>query len=366
MNNRLDPRDILTLSSLLDEGMELRPELIEPWLAALGAEHRHLVPRLREMLTEHLSATQSPFMQGGPQVCGVEPSGLRPGQTIGGYTLVCEIGRGGMGCVWLAERLDSGKMRRVALKLPRSDRGPVPADRMGQEGDIGALMMHPNVVRLLQSGMDPLHGRYLAMEYLEGQPLDTWCDSQSVGIPGRLQLFLQVVRAVAHAHALGVVHLDIKPSNVLVTRDGQVHLLDFGIARRLTGSDEEQGAQQRLRILTPGYASPEQRCKEQITFASDVYSLGALCCRLLTGRLPPDPEGQDGCDLHDLLGNRETALAGRPMLDDCQQQRLFDPLAAILKQAFCREPSRRFATAHLMAESIERCLESLDPPVACS
>ncbi len=282
MNNRLDHRDILTLSTLLDEGMELRPELIEAWLAALCAEHQHLVDRLREMLTEHASATQSSFMQAGPQVSAVEVSGRAAGQTIGGYTLVREIGRGGMGCVWLAECTYNGQTRRVALKLPRADRGPVPAERMGEEGDIGALMIHPNVVRLLQSGIDPVHGRYIAMEYLEGQPLDTWCDSQSVGVQGRLRLFLQVVHAVAYAHALGIAHLDIKPSNVLVTCDGQVHLLDFGIARRLMGSDVGHAPQQRLRILTPGYSSPEQRCDEPITFASDVYSLGVIFLELAT------------------------------------------------------------------------------------
>ena len=360
MNNRLDHRDILTLSTLLDEGMELRPELIEAWLAALCAEHQHLVDRLREMLTEHASATQSSFMQAGPQVSAVEVSGRAAGQTIGGYTLVREIGRGGMGCVWLAECTYNGQTRRVALKLPRADRGPVPAERMGEEGDIGALMIHPNVVRLLQSGIDPVHGRYIAMEYLEGQPLDTWCDSQSVGVQGRLRLFLQVVHAVAYAHALGIAHLDIKPSNVLVTCDGQVHLLDFGIARRLMGSDVGHAPQQRLRILTPGYSSPEQRCDEPITFASDVYSLGALCCKLLTGRLPPGPENFDGCDVWDLLGNPELAPSFDPVEDDRPQPRLLETLAAILSKAFSREPAQRFATAHRMAESIQRCLGSLE------
>src|ERR1043165_5617837 len=158
---------------------------------------------------------------------------------------------------------------------------------MARERDIGALLEHPNIARLYDAGVDARGRPYLALEYIDGRPLDAWCAAQALGVPERLRLFLQVARAVSYAHGRLVVHWDLKPSNVLVTADGQAHLLDFGIAKLLDDTSPSGNlTQEQGRVLTPHYASPEQIRGETITVASDVYSLGVLLYELLSGTLP--------------------------------------------------------------------------------
>lgn len=287
----MSPRlaDLSTFSRLLDEALDLEPAQAEAWIAALPEAHRHLLPQLRAMLAEHQSQGHAGFMSDGPKLEGgaVDDTLARPDDLVGPYRLIREIGRGGMGAVWLAERADGSLKRHVALKLPRLAWGAGLAERMARERAIGALLEHPNIARLYDAGVDSSGRPYLALEYIDGQPLDAWCEAKALGVPERLRLFLQVARAVAYAHGRLVVHRDLKPSNVLVTADGQAHLLDFGIAKLRheaapgdLGLTLEQG-----RVLTPHYASPEQIRGEAITVASDVYSLGVLLYELLTGRI---------------------------------------------------------------------------------
>jgi tetratricopeptide (TPR) repeat protein len=200
------------------------------------------------------------------------------GDLVGPYRLIRELGGGGMGTVWLAERADGRFKRQVALKLPRLAWGAGLARRMARERDIDALLQHPNIARLYDAGVDDRGRPCLALAYIDGQPIDARCRIQGLGVRAQLGLFVQVARAVADAHGRLVVHRDLKPSNVLVTREGQAHLLDFGIAKLLDdgAADDDVGlTQQQGRVLTPHYASPEQVAGAAITVQSDVYSASA-------------------------------------------------------------------------------------------
>ena len=351
--------DLSTLSRLLDEALDLEPAQAEAWLAALPEAHLHLLPQLREMLAEHLSPGHPGFMSDGPKLEGgaVDETVARPEDLVGPYRLIREIGRGGMGAVWLAERADGSLKRHVALKLPRLAWGAGLAERMARERDIGALLEHPNIARLYDAGVDASGRPYLALEYIDGQPLDAWCEANALGVPERLRLFLQVARAVAYAHGRLVVHRDLKSSNVLVTADGQAHLLDFGIAKLLheaapgdMGLTQEQG-----RVLTPHYASPEQIQGETITVASDVYSLGVLLYELLTGRLPFHATSPAALEAAVLEG--EPPPASSRAQDKATARALRGEIDAILGKALKRVPASRYATVDALAQDLERHLK---------
>jgi serine/threonine-protein kinase len=356
----LDTSDLATLSRLLEEALDLPTARVSAWLALLPEEHRHLVPRLRAMLVEHESQAHAAFMSEGPKLDDVDTvqTLARSGELVGPYRLISELGRGGMGAVWLAERADGSMQRRIALKLPRLEWGAGLEERMSRERDIVSRMEHPNIARLYDAGVDAVGRPYLAFEYVEGQPIDAWCTERALGVAERLRLFLQVARAVAYAHGRLVVHRDLKPSNVLVTSGGEVRLLDFGIAKLL---DDARRGDRRLTqelglVLTPQYASPEQIKGEAITVASDVYSLGVLLYELLTSRCPYELERSS------LAAIEEAVLHGEPpKASDCAKDRqtagsLRGEVDAILAKALKREPDLRYATADAFAEDIERHL----------
>jgi hypothetical protein len=211
------------------------------------------------------------------------------GTAIGGYRLLRELGRGGMGAVWLAERMDGIVTRAVALKLPHSGLvGPQLAERWQRERDILASLVHPHIAKLYDAGIDESGQPYLALEYVEGAEITAFCDRRCLAVSARLELFLQVLDAVQYAHSRLVVHRDIKPSNILVTDSGQVILLDFGIAKFLGDGTVEESELTRLtgRALTPDFASPEQIVGGAIATTSDIYSLGVVLFELLTGARP--------------------------------------------------------------------------------
>ena len=213
----------------------------------------------------------------------------RAGETIGSYRIERELGRGGMGEVFLARRVDQEFDKLVAIKIVR--RGPDLDEvlrRFRQERQILARLEHPNIARLLDGGSTADGLPYLVMEYVEGLPITDYCDSRGASIEDRCRLMLPVCDALRHAHRNLVVHRDLKPSNILVSTGGVPKLLDFGIAKLL---EPEQAAGDQTatvfhRPLTPDYASPEQFLGRPITTATDVYLLGGVLFQLLTGRKP--------------------------------------------------------------------------------
>jgi len=213
------------------------------------------------------------------------PAASRVGRRIGAYNILEEIGHGGMGEVYRAGRADGQYEKEVAIKLVRGgyDTAAI-LDRFRHERQILASLDHPNIARLLDGGTTEEGIPYLVMELIEGTPIDQYCNTQHLTVTERLRLFLQVCSAVQYAHQRLVIHRDIKPGNILVTQEGVPKLLDFGIAKILDPLSSSETTI--ISPMTPEYASPEQIRNEPITTATDVYSLGVVLYKLVTGRSP--------------------------------------------------------------------------------
>jgi serine/threonine-protein kinase len=305
-----------------------------------------------------------------------EPTDQR-GIVLGRYRLINEIGRGGMGTVWMAERADGQFEQRVALKLIKRgmDTDEILA-RFLRERQILARLEHPNIARLLDGGVSDDGRPYFVMEHVAGQSLTAYCDEKRCSIEERLRLFVVVARAVAYAHRNLIVHRDIKPSNVLVGEGGDIKLLDFGIAKLLT-EDPDSAADNTMvpgRLMTPEYASPEQREGRRVTTASDIYQLGVLLYQLLTGQRPrADASGatlpirrpsrivrQDAAlGIRD--GRMETvghvAVAEqRGTSPERLSRRLRGDLDTIVQRLLREEPDLRYPSAESLADDVERHL----------
>jgi eukaryotic-like serine/threonine-protein kinase len=347
------------LNRLLDEALDLPETERSRWLDKLPAEDEALKPRLTRLLA-HATADDG-FLDRLPELDPVEDDDSSAGGegTVGPYRLLRELGEGGMGTVWLAERSDSLIKRAVALKLPRGPwmRGST-SERLARERDILAGLNHPNIARLYDAGQTAAGQPYLALEYVEGRRLDEYAADGALDLRSRLRLFLQVTRAVAHAHANLIIHRDLKPSNILVTAAGEVKLLDFGIAKLLEGDTAHASALTELagRALTPGYASPEQIRGDPLTVASDVYSLGVVLYELLTGASPYKPVRDSRGGLEDAIVDadptRPSQAAGSPPL----RKALRGDLDVIVLKALRKRPDERYATVNALAEDVERFL----------
>jgi serine/threonine protein kinase/Tfp pilus assembly protein PilF len=373
---------IALLSRLLDQALPLTTEGRRHWLENVSPEHQALLPALRQALLSDDDATSTsrffgtlPGIGPGAEAPTVSTSGLQAGQRIGPYQLVRELGLGGMAVVWLAQRADGAFRREVALKLPllshlRRDL----AERFARERDILAQLEHPNIARLYDAGLAANGLPYLAMEYVEGQPLTTWCDAQRYSLRERLKLFLQVLDAVQYAHGCQVVHRDLKPSNILVTQSGQVRLLDFGVAKLLAdGAEVDRTDLTRVygRVLTPDYSSPEQLMSEPVGPASDIYALGVVLYELLVGNRPYHIKSEPSSLPLELAIRaahvrkpsaqvHASAAAARSSNQESLMRALRGDLDAIVLKAAAREPQDRYPSASAFADDLQRYLSG-DP-----
>lgn len=275
------------------------------------------------------------------------------GLRVGPYQIREEIGRGGMGAVYLATRADDQFQRQVAIKIVlRSQQSADVLDRFRREQQILASLNHPNIARLIDAGVTPDGRPYLVMEYVDGQPIDDYCSAQNLDVPARLRLFLPVCAAVECAHRSQVIHRDLKPGNILVKTDGTVKLLDFGIAKILGPAPISRTATS-MRLLTPAYASPEQVRGELVTPASDVYQLGVVLYQLLTGH--PPFEQKKTRDFLDALMQKEPPPPSTGALRE--PQAIEGDIDAIVLKALSKSPANRYVSAEALASDIRRHLE---------
>lgn len=278
------------------------------------------------------------------------------GQRLGPYSILSVIGRGGMGTVYLAERADGKFDQRVAIKVVPAGAGGAFAARLQQEYRILAALEHPNIARLLDAGATGDGKPYFAMEYIAGQPIDKFCDDRKLSARERVQLMLPVCEAVHFAHQKLVVHRDLKPDNILVTAAGNPKLLDFGIAKVLSEAPAA-APQTATRILTPEYGSPEQVRGEVAATTTDIYGLGGVLYKLLTGVAPHRTEGKSPLETVRLICEDD------PRPPSSLRPELAGDLDHILQMALRREPQRRYASAEQLAADLRRWL-SAEPVLA--
>jgi serine/threonine protein kinase len=274
----------------------------------------------------------------------LDPSGW----TCGPYRLLEVIGRGGMGAVYLAERADGEVTQQVAVKLLPPGAGATQREHFLQERQILASLTHPNIARMLGAGHVENGQPFLAMEYVEGKPIDVFCAGLS--IPQKISLFLKVCAAVSYLHRNLIVHRDLKPSNILVTPEGEPRLLDFGIAKILDVATDSTITS--MRMLTPDYASPEQVTGGRISTATDIYSLGAVLYRLLTGQPAHEFEDHSPEAITRVVTTREVT---RPSLSAPE---LKGDLEFILLKALRKDPQERYTTVEQFAEDLDAFLQS--------
>jgi len=351
------------ISALLDEALSLPPPEREPWLERLDDTRSRHREALRSLLAHREAIETNDFLEHLPRlpVADAGPSGSGPaaGDSVGAYRLIEQIGQGGMGTVWLAERADRLMNRRVALKLPRAVWGDAFAERLARERDILSTLQHDHIARLYDAGIDA-HGRpFLAMEYVEGDPLDAYVRARSPSIRDRVALLLQVMDAVSHAHARLVVHRDLKPGNILVTPDASVKLLDFGIAKLLVDDSAQPTALTELagRALTLDYASPEQIRGQPLGTASDVYSLGVVAYELLADARPYRLTRATAAELEEAIAGVDPVLASDRAADRRVARVLRGDLDAILNKALKKAPADRYLTVQAFAQDLRRWLE---------
>ena len=382
----ITPQAWLRVSALFDTARDLPAAELPAWLARLDRDEPAVAAWLRDMLEAHHTRTKHDWLARGPQVpgaAGLLPEGLTRGAQVGPWVLGELLGSGGMATVWRATRADAQPAREVALKLPLGHRaGSQLVARFVRERDILARLSHAHISRLYDAGVADNGTPWLAMECVDGLPIDRWCDARSLGTAQRVALFGQVLDALQYAHTRLVIHRDLKPSNILVTPDGQVRLLDFGIAKLLAAPDSHAGdtaeapatdstdsataalTQAAGRVMTPAYAAPEQVLGEALTTTTDIYALGVVLFELLCGVRPhvtrlDTPAQVELAITEGQLKRASTAVSpaaaqARSSTESALARELRGDLDTILAKALKRDAHARYPSAADFAEDLRR------------
>jgi serine/threonine protein kinase/tetratricopeptide (TPR) repeat protein len=363
------------LSALYEEADGLPEHALPAWLDRLEAAGHPLFAQLKRMLdardrldTDDFLGTL-PKLTAGPTAASTDWSA---GRRVGPYRLVRPLAEGGMAEVWLAERDDGACTRQVAIKLPYPRPGRETfALRFDRERDILASLRHPHIAGLYDAGVTPQGQAWLALEYVEGQPISLFCDERRLSVRERVMLFRQVLLAVQHAHVNLIIHRDLKPANILVTPQGEVRLLDFGIAKLLEAEGDAIGdtelTRQAGRSLTPRYASPEQLTGLPLTTACDVYSLGVVFYELISGERPYELKTESPAQLeHAILEVEPRAPSRRSLGDEAAHARgvgvkslrrtLAPELDAIALRCLSKKASARYQSVDALVADVDRWL----------
>jgi eukaryotic-like serine/threonine-protein kinase len=368
------------LSPYLDQALEMTDEERSIWITSIRAQKPDLARQLEELLREHRVLAEEGFLE--QHSVELPKVSTLAGQSLGMYRLVSQIGHGGMGSVWLAERNDGRFERQVAIKfLNIALVGEGGEERFKREGKILGLLHHPHIAELLDAGISSSGQPYLVLEHVGGDHIDRYCDQHELDIRDRVRLFLDVLAAVAKAHANLIVHRDLKPSNILVRSDGQVKLLDFGIAKLLESDDHAEGptplTMAGVRPMTPEYAAPEQLRGEPITTATDIYALGAMLYVLLTGHHPAGPGPHTPANLVKAIIDTEPARLSDTVISTRTDEEfvatnatrrdttaeklrrlLRGDLDTIVAKALKKDPSERYISVTVFADDLRRYLKS--------
>ena len=363
--DRVKPLDLFeshwpAISALLDEALSLSAPERGPWLDGLTDDRAAHRDALRALLAHQAEVETNDFLGELPSLPTTDAypraAVLVAGGQVGAYRLISELGQGGMGTVWLAERSDGVMRRRVALKLPRIAWDDTFTERLAREREILAALEHDHIARLYDSGVDAQGRPFIAMEYVEGEPIDAYVRARALSLRERVALLVQVMAAVSHAHSRLIVHRDLKPSNILVTRDAKVKLLDFGIAKLLEGDRTRRTALTEFsgRALTLDYASPEQIRGEPLGTASDVYAMAVVAYEVLTGERPYRLKRGSAIELEDAIASVQAPLASARSADRATARELRGDLDSALNKALKKSPSERYVTMDAFAQDVLR------------
>jgi serine/threonine protein kinase len=391
----MNPERWQKIETLFETALAHAPDARAAYLSQTCDGDQALRAEVESLIESHEKANlffRSPVFKDGLKVFIDGAKDAMAGARIGPYKIIREIGRGGMGTVFLASRADEQYESRVAIKLIKRgmDTDEI-LSRFRKERQILANLAHPNIARLLDGGMTSESLPYFVMEYIEGRPIDEYCEERCLSIEERLRLFLSACSAVSYAHQHLVIHRDLKPINIIVTREGVPKLLDFGIAKVLRASPHQttEVTARMMRVMTPEYASPEQIRGERITTATDIYSLGVILYELLTGHRPSRLKDHGHSKAAgavreeeplkpSIAVNRFNVLARRrdstPSLTNTPEEflgatrdshvekprsRLRGDLDNIVRMAMRKDSQRRYSSVEQFSEDIRRYLEGL-------
>ncbi len=359
----MEPPRLQVIESIFHAALGVDPGQRDAFLDAQCVGDESLRREVEALLAAHETAgdfIEAPIVTLDARLFEVEEADRLIGTVIGHYEITKRIGSGGMGAVYLARRADREYEKQVAIKLiKRGMDTEAMLRRFRNERQILAGFDHTNIAHLLDGDTTEDGLPYFVMEYVEGVPIDEYCDREALDVTQRLRLFRQVCAAVSYAHRRAVIHRDLKPSNILVGADGEPKLLDFGIARLLQAGDatEVPATMLEQRAMTPEYASPEHLLGAPVTTASDVYSLGVVLYRLLTGQLPHRLKAQSAEEMARTVAQTEPQ---RPSVvtDASSGRRLRGDLDNIVLMALRKEPERRYPSVERFSDDVRRHLEA--------